>query len=125
MPKFNFAKYRVPEATLSKDQSTLTTTFAAFNSDPKALELFIREQAALPPKPQVRVTGTHTEMGQTKVDFDVRLNMIRYLLHPQEKWNFIKISPPEKKLSKDSKEENDGLSDWAKKFCKDIAMIKR
>jgi hypothetical protein len=125
MPNIIFSKYRVPDATLSKDQSTLTTTFAAFSSDPKALELFIREQAALPPRPLVRVTGTHTEMGQTKVDFDVRLNMMRYLLHPDEKWNFVKISPPEKKPSKGSKEDNDGLRDWAKRFCKDVAMIKR
>jgi hypothetical protein len=125
MPKLNFAKYRVPEATLSKDQSTLTTTFAAFSADPRALELFVREQAALPPRPQVRITGTHTETGRTILDFDVRLNMISYLPHPDKKWNFVKIAPPEKKPLKTSKEENDGLRDWAVKFCKDVAMIKR
>jgi hypothetical protein len=122
MPNIEFQKYRIPESSLSKDQRTVTTTLSTLISDPTALERFIREQAALPPRPHVCIKGNHA----TNVDFDIKINMMRYIIHPEdEKWNFIKLSPlPEKKNSKASEAGRDSLAEWTKRFCKDSAIIK-
>jgi hypothetical protein len=121
MPNIDFWKYRIPESTLSKDQRTVTTTHSSLTSDPVALERFIREQAALPPRPHVCIKGHHA----TNIDFDLKINMMRYIIHPEEKWNFVKLSPStDKKASKASEAGKDSLGEWTKKFCKDNALIK-
>jgi hypothetical protein len=124
MPNIDFSKYSIADSTLSKDQTTMTTTLSILGSDPKALETFIREQAALPPRPHVRIIGTHTEGMRNATDFDVQLNMIRYIVHPSEKWNFVKISPLDTKPSKVQSAESHSLGEWTKRFCKDVALMK-
>jgi hypothetical protein len=121
MPNIDFSKYRIPESTLSKDQSTVTTTLSSLTSDPATLERFIREQASLPPRPHICIKGHHA----SNVDFDIKINMIRYIMHPEEHWNFVKLSAlPEKKLSKSNQAGQDSLGDWTKRFCKDNAIMK-
>jgi hypothetical protein len=121
MPDIEFWKYRIPESTFSKDQRTVTTTHSSLTSDPIVLEKFIREQASLPPRPHVCIKGHHA----TNVDFDIKINMMRYIIHPEEKWNFVKLSPStDKKASKASEAGRDSLGEWTRKFCKDNALIK-
>jgi hypothetical protein len=124
MPAIDFSKYQIADSTLSNDQSTLTTTLPSLGSDPRALELLVREQAALPPRPHIRVRGVHTENMREVTDCDVKLNMIRYIVHPHEKWNFVKITPLEKKSAKDQEARGHALAEWTKRFCKDTAMMK-
>jgi hypothetical protein len=121
MPNIEFWKYRIPESTLSNDQRAVTTTLSSLTSNPAALEKFIREQAALPPRPHVCIKGQHA----TNVDFDVKINIMRYIINPEEKWNFIKLSPlPDKKALKASGSSKDNLGEWTKRFCKDNSLIK-
>jgi hypothetical protein len=120
LPNLDFSKYRIPESTLSKDQCVVTTTLSSLCSNPRTLETFVREQAALPPRPHVCITGVR---GQT-IDFNIKLNMLRYIMHPNEKWNFVKVSPLNQKPSKKSEAQGDGLGEWARRFCKDSSMMK-
>lgn len=120
LPNLDFAKYRIPESTLSKDQCIVTTTLSALSSNPRALEAFVREQAVLPPRPHVTMIGVR---GQV-VDFNIKINMLRYIVHPNENWNFIKISPLNQKSSKKSDAHGDGLGEWARRFCKDSSLMK-
>jgi hypothetical protein len=120
LPHLDFSKYRIPESTLSKDQCVVTTTLSHLSSDPRALETFVRDQAALPPRPHVCITGVR---GQT-IDFNIKLNMLRYIMHPTEKWNFVKITPLNQKPSKKSEAQGDGLGEWARRFCKDSSLMK-
>lgn len=120
LPHLDFSRYKIPESTLSKDQCVVTTTLSSLYSDPRALETFVREQAALPPRPHVYLTGVR---GQT-VDFNIKLNMLRYIIHPNEKWNFVKVSPLHQKPSKKSEAQGDGLGEWARRFCKDSSLMK-
>jgi hypothetical protein len=121
MPNIDFSKYRIPESTMSKDQRTVTTTLSSLTSDPATLERFIREQASLPPRPHVCIKGHHA----SNVDFDIKINMMRYIMHPEEHWNFVKVSAlPEKKPSKSNPTGQASLGDWTKRFCKDNAIMK-
>lgn len=120
LPNLAFAKYRIAESTLSKDQCVVTTTLSSLSSDPRALETFVREQAALPPRPHVMVTGVR---GQT-TDFNIKINMLRYIMNPNEKWNFVKVSPLGQKPSRKSEAQGDGLGEWARRYCKDSSLMK-
>ncbi|KAF2840366.1 hypothetical protein M501DRAFT_1015422 [Patellaria atrata CBS 101060] len=121
MPNLDFSKYQIPESKLSDDRVTLTTTLSVLSSDPRVLERMIKEQAALPPKPLIRIRGSHTDFGAKQVvDFDLRLNMIRYFIPARENWNYIKL----KTQAKTGKSSGEQLADWCKRYCKDNNTIK-
>lgn len=120
LPNIDFAKYRIPDSSLSKDQCVVTTTFSSLSSHPKALETFVREQADLPLRPHVTIIGVR---GQT-IDFNIKISMLRYIVHPTKNWNFVKISPFNQKPSKKSETLGDGLGEWVRRFCKDSYLMK-
>jgi hypothetical protein len=74
-----FADYHIPQSTLSKDKTTCTTTASQLTSDPHVLYEFLRQQLRMPPRPVVRVLGTHPDWcyswGNIKVDFDLMLDI--------------------------------------------------
>lgn len=80
----------------------------------------MREQAALPPRPHVTIIGVR---GQV-IDFNIRINMLRYIVHPIEDWNSVNISPLNQKPSKMSEAQGDGLGEWARRFSKDSSLMK-
>lgn len=81
LSRLNFAHYltQVPASTLSADQTTVTTTHPELSSKQYALANFIREQAALPPKPIMVIRGFRGghEFGSlpNQVDFEIKANL--------------------------------------------------
>jgi hypothetical protein len=78
-PGLEFADYRIPLSTVSEDKTTCTTTDSQLTSDPHVLYEFICKQLRMPPRPVVRILGTHPDWcyswGNTKVDFDLMLDV--------------------------------------------------
>ncbi|KIV90083.1 hypothetical protein PV10_07425 [Exophiala mesophila] len=81
LSRINFANYltQIPASTLSTDQITVTTTHPELSSKQYALANFIREQAALPPKPIMVIRGFRggQELGSSpnQVDFEIKANL--------------------------------------------------
>ena len=77
--ELQFADYRLPLGTVSEDKTTCTTTAIQITSDPDVLHEFLRQQLMMPPRPVVRLLGTHPDWcyswGNTKVDFDLMMDM--------------------------------------------------
>ncbi|KAI9690384.1 MAG: hypothetical protein M1822_009346 [Bathelium mastoideum] len=133
LPDLPWSKYQIPEATISPDATTITTTFPLYSSEPRALEAFLRDQASLPPRLTVRILGRSDE-GLTK-DFDIRLNMMHYIVRrggPSQQWNYVQVdsnSAPgaKQKRSKSASSihsQGDGLKDVVDRFCDEKAMVK-
>ncbi|EXJ92820.1 hypothetical protein A1O3_01374 [Capronia epimyces CBS 606.96] len=144
----DFAKYRVPDSTLSDDCTTVTTSRPELTGTQYALIKFIYEQAALPPKPLMVVRGTHTENTSTTaiVDFELKINLTSLLdtdrdrgagLDGTRSSKRIRVkpfqnassssssSPKQPGSSRTERETTLGpLEQWVKKFCEDKAENK-
>ena len=74
-----FTDYHLLPSTVSEDKTTCTTTDSQLTSDPHVLYEFLRQQLRMPPRPVVRILGTHPDWcysgGNTKVDFDLMLDI--------------------------------------------------
>ena len=79
LSKLPFGNYIPRDAKLSDDHTSLTTSKPELLSTQYALAKFIREQAALPPKPLMVVKGTHTGGSGTVVDFEFTCNLMPLL----------------------------------------------
>ncbi|KAI9759397.1 MAG: hypothetical protein M4579_002386 [Chaenotheca gracillima] len=145
IPGLNFSAYHIPEGTLSKDQTTTTTHLAALSGDVRALVQFVREQARLPPRPEIRIVGQHDYGGTPTTDFDIRLNMMPYILPsstsstgqggPSAAWSYLKVVEDGEMTFRGSSVATltpetqkgpgtDGLEQWARRFIKDAATLK-
>ena len=71
----------------------VVTNYAPFTSTADALIKLLYQQAALPPKPLIRIKGTHGHDFAIQTDFDLTLNM-QSLLVPSgtERWNYLKVT---------------------------------
>lgn len=132
MPEVDISQYLPPGAVTSKDGCTVTIQNTNLCSDPDALVRFINTQAALPPRPEIRITGTHNSYGENKTDFDIRVNVMRYLVrNPTDApLNYIKmVEPKELAFRGDSSKgmlphADGGLNEWAGMFCRDASTEK-
>ncbi|KAI9893715.1 MAG: hypothetical protein M1814_005931 [Vezdaea aestivalis] len=133
LPSIDFSQYFVSESTVSADQTTLITHLPTLSSDKAALLSFIRAQAALPPRPEIRIRGRHKDFnGHLKTSFDIRLNMLRYLVpSPPESWNYIRIVGAEeaalrgvKSAGKRASPTPETLEEWVSRFVKDRSTPK-
>ena len=61
LPSIDFTAYRLPASILSEDETTRTTSDPGFASNAAILYTVLKEQTALPPKPVVRIKGTHID----------------------------------------------------------------
>ena len=137
----DFQQYNLPQSVTSDDQTTVITTHPMYSSDVQALIKLLQHQAALPPKPVVRIRGTHSEYGTSygpdKIDFDLMLNIMPLILRAEsERWNYLKVDstshPAARSESNDEKKEDVfsskdgdvGLEEWARRFCDDEAEAK-
>jgi hypothetical protein len=123
----DISQYLLQGAVVSKDGKTVTVTNANLYSDPIALVQFINTQAALPPRPEIRITGIHNVYGENKIDFDVRVNVMHYLMSKptDAPLNYIKmVEPKELAFRGDATKStlphaDGGLIEWARIFCRD------
>jgi hypothetical protein len=80
-----FADYHLPKSTVSEDKTTCTITASHLASDFYVRYEFLVKQLRMPPRPVVRILGTHPDWcyswGNTKVDFDLMMD-ITPLIHP-------------------------------------------
>lgn len=120
-PLLPFATYVLPEAVVSTDQSTTTLTDSSLCRSPQAFAKVLSEQVALVPVPEIRIRGTHSGRWTDELDFDIRLNMVRYFF--PEGRDVVKdiqlVKSGRKKFA-----EGAGVEEWAKVFCKDSANDK-
>ena len=150
LARLNYTKYSVPESTLSKDGTTITTYHPAFTSSPEALVRFVREQAALPPLPYIHIVGGQQE-SCTRPEFDVKLNMLPYFMSstttPQQRsqsqsennvdknsycngWNYLKLVADDEMAFRGKDRESlyptvqGGLEEWARRFCSETSTLK-
>lgn len=129
LPNLDYSKYQIPECTVSKD-GTITTNYRPLCSDATALAQFIREQAALPPLPYIRIVGLPP--GASQPDFDVRINMLRYFLPTSSStgWNYLKLVEDGqlafrgKNTQTTTPNTKNGIEDWAKRFCAEKSSLK-
>ncbi|KAI9810405.1 MAG: hypothetical protein M1827_006291 [Pycnora praestabilis] len=94
--------YYIPESKTYSDKtgSAVLTLAANLSNDAEALQAFILKQSELPPKPIVKIIGTHMEKRKnngkeekvTVTDFDVKLDVTESLLRPMDdEWRDLKI----------------------------------
>jgi hypothetical protein len=129
----DLVNYAIPESTISKDKTTVTTTFPAYASDPRALVDLLKAQVALPPIALVHIRGTHPEhggFGTATVDFDLRLSIMPLLVRPEtDRWQYLTVSElgnnDGTRLSGVMEaEEQSRLEGWAQRFCASPATNK-
>jgi hypothetical protein len=125
LPSINFMSYRLPADTLSGDETTRTTTDPGVASNAAVLYALLKEQAALPPKPVVRIRGTHIDYiyswGTTRTDFDLTLDVMPLIMPTSTtRLTYVKT----KSIPGDNN-PTDPLRSWAQRFCNDPAECKR
>ena|SRR2546430_11251443 len=131
LPNIDYHKYAIPESSLSSDQTVTTTNLAFLSSSPAALEDLIREQAALPPRQLIRITGTRKNGYESLVDFDLKLDMLAFIARDKaDGWNYIKIVEDNEKAFRGGTTEalepvaKGGLNEWVQHFCRDHSKLK-
>lgn len=122
---------------MSDDQLTMTTTLPIFASSPEALVKLLYKQAALPPKPLVRIRGRHSDYetgwGLCKTDFDWTLNLMPLIVRgATDRLNYLTVVPASDINNalydnKKSLKQDEGLDlrEWVQRFCDDGAESKR
>jgi hypothetical protein len=133
LPGIDFSKYSIPEASLSKDGSTVSTYHPSFTSNPSTLVRFVQEQARLPPLPYIHILGAKRDL-QPQRDFDIKINMLSLFLaqdnNQSNQWNYVKLVGDEESAYRGKHNPSilptakGGLDEWAKRFCKETSTLK-
>ncbi|QKX62265.1 uncharacterized protein TRUGW13939_09424 [Talaromyces rugulosus] len=133
LPGIDFSKYSIPEASLSKDGSTVSTYHPSFTSNPSTLIRFVQEQARLPPLPYIHIAGAKRDL-QPQRDFDIKINMLSLFLaqenNQSNQWNYVKLVGDEESAYRGKHNPSTlptakgGLDEWAKRFCKETSTLK-
>lgn len=117
-----FQKYNIPDGIVSPDKVSLTVKHSDLYAHPQHLLPFILEQAYLPPKPTLRIIGTH--YGE-RVDFDITINLTHLLDLRDLKWSFnsAQVTPIQGgsrvKYTRDDPSVPARVADLVKQFCQD------
>ncbi|EED21529.1 conserved hypothetical protein [Talaromyces stipitatus ATCC 10500] len=134
-PLIDFSKYSIPDSSLSKDGSTISTYHPSFSTNPANLVKFIQEQAALPPLPYIHILGDDPTGLQR--DFDIKINMLPMFMNQsfagggkQNQWNYVRLVADGELAYRGRSDAaispavKGGLDEWAKKFCKESSAVK-
>ncbi|KAL2255151.1 hypothetical protein VTK26DRAFT_4000 [Humicola hyalothermophila] len=76
LPPLDYRLYRHPLFELSSDRTTLRSKAAHLSSNVDALVALIRQQATVPPKPQIHIVGRRN----ARTDFAIKLNLMSLLV---------------------------------------------
>jgi hypothetical protein len=120
---------------LSQDKTTIKSTAAHLSSSADALVALIRQQATVPPKPQIHIVGRRgSSPNSGKVDFSIKLNLLPLLVpeDPRQRMDYLRcVGPGEVAFRGGSKpstqpevEGDGGLDAWAARFVADSASVK-
>ena len=127
-PRINYGSYRPPSSSISSDQTKITTSHRPFCKSAATLTNFIRQQAALPPRPFIRIKGVEN----MATEFNLKIDLLPYLYRTQEPWNYFSLKsdmdtgpgPSRGPSFRRSQSSNRSLETWAKEFCSDPTSIK-
>jgi len=105
---------------VSSDLGTTTIIDAHLSKSPQALTRFLADQLVLPPIPEIRIRGTHRSWSTEEVDFDIRLNLLRYFTRDGENpARRVNWESTKKQKRKSTKKKDEGVEAWAKEFATD------
>lgn len=125
LSSIDFSSYCLPASTVSDDMTTRTTTDPELISNATALYTLLKEQATLPPKPVVRIHGTHIDYvyswGTTRTDFDLTLDVMPLIMPTSTtRLNYVNVKP-----NPGDESLADPLRSWVQRFCNNAAECKR
>ena len=138
LPELDYRLYSPPLFELSADCTTLKSSAPYLSSGPTALVSLIRAQCAVPPKPQIRITG---KRSGHKVDFAVKLNLMSLLVpeDPAQRAEYLRCvgrgepafrgglklsAEPEVGDGGSGGGGGGGLEEWVRRFVDDQAAVK-
>ncbi|KAJ9661567.1 hypothetical protein H2198_001947 [Neophaeococcomyces mojaviensis] len=127
-----FHKYNITDATVSADNISIEVKQTDLYSHPQQLLPFILEQAHLPPKPTLRIVGSHSEYasGAAKTDFDITINLTHLLELRKHRWSLksAQVSPlqgsSQVTYERDDPSVPRSITAGVKQFCKDSSENK-
>ena len=117
-----YHKYNVIDGAQSSDKISLTVKHSDLHYHPQHLLPFVLEQAVLPPKPTLRIVGSHCG---DRVDFDITLNLTHLLNLQNHKWRFnsAQVTPMLSgsmiQCVRDDPTVSTRIASSVKQFCKD------
>lgn len=121
LPLIPYQKYDIADSTLSKDRTTVTVKQSILFSQSSHLLPFVLEQARLPPKPVLRITGRRDHF----IDFDITLNLTHLINVSNNRWRLKSAQQsPLQGSSRDLFARNDPsipahVASTVKTFCND------
>ncbi|KAK4043345.1 hypothetical protein C8A01DRAFT_13084 [Parachaetomium inaequale] len=135
LPALDYRLYNPPLFDLSPDKTAIKSTAAHLSTSADALVAIIRQQATVPPKPQIHIVGRRGASPTSgRVDFSIKLNLLPLLVpdDPRHRIDYLRcVGPGEvafrggSKPSTQPEVEGDGSLDaWAAKFVADTASVK-
>ncbi|KAK4231275.1 hypothetical protein QBC38DRAFT_242227 [Podospora fimiseda] len=132
LPPLDYRLYNPPLFTLSQDKTTIRSSVPYLSSNATALIALIRQQASIPPKPCIHITGRREHSASSRPDFAIKLNLM-HLLIPDDQRNRLDylrcVAPGEMVFRGGSKpslepSEPDGLEEWARRYVDDKSANK-
>ncbi|KAK4126293.1 hypothetical protein N657DRAFT_568791 [Parathielavia appendiculata] len=136
LPALDYRLYNPPLFDLSADKTTIKSTAAHLSTSADALVALIRQQATVPPKPQIHIIGRRgSSPNSGKVDFSIKLNLLPLLVpeDPRQRMDYLRcVGPGEVAFRGGSKPstapevegDGGGVDAWAARFVADSASVK-
>lgn len=139
LPPLDYRLYNPPLFEFSADKTTIRTSAPYLSANADALVALIRQQATVPPKPQIHIVGRRSSSPTSgRVDFSIKLNLLHLLVpeDPRQRIDYIRcVSPGEVAFRGGSKPstqpeattpegDDGGLEAWAARFVADTASVK-
>ncbi|KAK3687553.1 hypothetical protein B0T22DRAFT_131643 [Podospora appendiculata] len=129
LPLLDYRQYNPPLFQLSADCTTIKSTAEYLSSNASALTALIRDLAAVPPKPQVHITGRRG----ARVDFAVKLNLLSLLVpdDARNRLDYIRCAAHGEVVPRGGTKASalpdvgdGGLDEWARRFVDDAGAVK-
>ncbi|KAK3988558.1 hypothetical protein QBC44DRAFT_101667 [Cladorrhinum sp. PSN332] len=132
LPPLDYRLYNPPLFALSQDKTTIRSAAPYLSSNATALIALIRQQATVPPKPCIHITGRRDHSSSSRADFAIKLNLMHLLIpdDPRQRLDYLRcVAPGEMALRGGSKpslepSEPDGLEEWARRYVEDKSVNK-
>ncbi|KAG7287983.1 hypothetical protein NEMBOFW57_007503 [Staphylotrichum longicolle] len=136
LPLLDYRLYHPALFDLSADKVTIKSSVPYLSTSADALVALVRQQATVPPKPQIHVVGRRGSSPTSgRVDFSIKLNLMALLVpeDPRQRMDYLRcVGPGEVAFRGGSKpstvpevEGDGGLEAWAARFVADGASVKQ
>ncbi|KAI9756122.1 MAG: hypothetical protein M4579_004009 [Chaenotheca gracillima] len=149
--------YDIPDSSKTIQDKIIQTTIVhdkLYSTDAKDLHQFVLEQAKLPPRPVVRVVGTHSETRKDSkgknetsqiTDFDLKLDLTPYIIVDcgdgtfDPSWTYLRVVENGQKALRGGRTKArakgwsadlevasaaPSLADWTQQYCEDPARLR-